>query len=324
MRQLILEEATYFKEIKETVIPYLKERKTELQLEREPGKKLYCARYLVEDAVGVVVISHGFTETEEKYQENIYYFLKKHYHVYMAEHCGHGYSYRLEEDLSLVHVDSYKRYADDLLFVARRAAREQEGLPLFLYGHSMGGGVAAAALAMQPELFDKAILSSPMIRPLTGGVPWTLAKLIASAMCLLGKSEHYVPGHHAYDGKERFEDSASICRERFDLYQERRDAEPLYQMSAASCGWFHEAAKLNSYLRKTAWKHIKTPLLIFQASDDTLVSAKEQERFAAKVRSAGKTSAKIVYVPNTKHEIFNSSSDTLRKYWKMVFDFFAN
>lgn len=72
------------------------------------------------------LISHGFTETSEKYKELIYYFLRGGYHVYIPEHCGHGHSYRLVEDPSLVHVDCYKRYVADLLFVARTAKKEHK------------------------------------------------------------------------------------------------------------------------------------------------------------------------------------------------------
>ena len=81
----------------------------------------------------VVVISHGFTENAEKYKEIVYYFIKEHFHVYLPEHCGHGKSYRLVEDPSLVYVDSYHRYVEDLLFVARKAKAEACGLPLVLY-----------------------------------------------------------------------------------------------------------------------------------------------------------------------------------------------
>ena len=57
--------------------------------------------------------------TGKKYKEIVYYFIKEHFHVYLPEHCGHGKSYRLVEDPSLVYVDSYHRYVEDLLFVAR-------------------------------------------------------------------------------------------------------------------------------------------------------------------------------------------------------------
>lgn len=317
----ILEEKTYFSTMEQKVLPYLTQRKTVLWMEREPGKRLYCLRYLADDAAGTVIISHGFTETAEKYQEVIWYFLRHNYNVYIPEHCGHGNSYRLTEDLSLVHVDSWRRYVSDLLAVARSAAKEQEGLPLYLFAHSMGGGVAAAALAKQTKLFKRAVLSSPMIRPLTAGVPWPAARILASLLSRLGRADQYVPGGHAFDGKETFEDSASTCRVRFEFYQRRRNEEPLYQMNSPSCGWLREAARLNQYLMRDGWSRIETPLLIVQAENDGFVCNAQQERFAKKVNHNGKTSAKLIHMPGTKHEIYLSSSQVLERYWGEIFAF---
>ena len=66
--------------------------------------KIHVQRYLAEKPKGVIIISHGFTEAAPKYDEMIYYFLKAGYHVYMPEHMGHGQSYRLTADSSLVHL----------------------------------------------------------------------------------------------------------------------------------------------------------------------------------------------------------------------------
>lgn len=321
MSEPILREENYQQTMTETVAPYLKERKTAFYLNRGEDKKLYCARYLADGALGAVVISHGFTETEEKYQETIYYFLKNHYHVYIHDHCGHGRSYRLAEDLSLVHVDSFGRYVRDLLAVARLARKENPELPLYLYGHSMGGGVGAAALAVNPDMFQKAILTSPMIRPLTGGLPWPVASKLAALLCRMGRSGRYVPGGHPFDGKETFEASPSMNRERYDYYQKKREKEPLFQMTSPSCGWLWGAAKLNRYLRNEAWKKIKTPILLFQAENDTFVVGKEQERFVKKINGEGKTIARILVMSQTKHEIFNSSTEVLEEYWKEIIEF---
>ena len=170
VERLILSEQGYREQMKNVVEPYLDIRKSVLWPEREEGKKIYCERYLADSPKGVVMISHGFTETAEKYKEVIYYFVKKQYHVYLPEYCGHGRSYRLISDSSLIHVDDYQRYVNDFLYVAKMAAKENPGLPVFLYGHSMGGGLAAAEAAQEPELFKKVVLSSPMIRPATGNI----------------------------------------------------------------------------------------------------------------------------------------------------------
>ena len=323
MEDYIIKDGCFAEFMKETVEPFLARRRKEIRIPREAGASLYCVRYDAGDAVGTVVISHGFTETAEKYLEVIYYFLKHHYHVYQPEHCGHGHSYRLVDDLSLVHVDRYERYVRDLIAAAGVAKREHPEKPLFLFAHSMGGGIALAALSAQPELFERAVLSSPMVRPLTGSTPWPVAKLLANILCRTGKAEQYVPGGHAFDGEERFEDSAATSRERFEYYQKKRDTQPLYQMNAASCGWLNEAARLNRYLMRDAWKRVKTPLYIFQAQSDAFVSGGEQDRFAEKVNSAGKTSVIKTCVAGTKHEIFSSGEQAQRDYWERIFRFLS-
>lgn len=323
VNDLILREENYEQTMLDVAVPYLTARKRERYLSRAEGKRLYCASYLADDAVGTVVMSHGFTETEEKYQESIYYFLKNHYNVYMHDHCGHGRSYRLVKDLGMVHVDSYGRYVRDVLAVARLAKKEHPGLPLYLFGHSMGGGVAAAALSVRPELFDRAILSSPMIRPLTNGLPWTVASSLAALLCRMGRSARYVPGGHPFDGKETFENSPSTSWERYEYYQKKRETTPMFQMTSPSCGWLYGAARLNRYLQKTAWKNIQTPVLLFQAEKDTFVSGSQQKLFVRKINKAGLTMARLVRMPETKHEIFNSSTEVLERYWKEILDFLA-
>lgn len=321
IHNMILSEEGYSETMKTVVLPYLAHRKTENYCEREKGKRIFYIRCLADHPRGIAVISHGYTETIEKYAENIYYFLCRGYHVYMPEHCGHGHSYRMcsdTKDFSLVHVDDYTRYVDDLLFVARSASRDFPKLPILLYGHSMGGGIAAAAASRSPELFSKLILSAPMIRPSTAPVPWPLASLIVKVLCTVGKSERYVTGNRPYEGPELFADSASVSEARFDYYQQKRYTEPLYQMNAASYGWLWQAARLNRYLQKSAWRRITCPVLVFQAENETYVSQKEQVRFVRKLSQRNPGNVKLIRVPGTKHEIFNSGTAVLERYWQWI------
>lgn len=318
---MILPDVGYEEAMKTVVEPYLAERMTTGYCEREKGKRIFYARCLADSPQGIVVISHGYTETVEKYSENIYYFLRAGYHVFMPEHCGHGHSYRMcsdTKDLSLVHVDSYERYVEDLLFVSRMAAEEFPQLPISLFGHSMGGGIAIAAAAHAPNFFSKLILSSPMIRPSSDPVPWPLACPVAKVFCVMGKSEQYVMGHRPYDAQEQFADSAAVSEARFNYYHKKRKEEPLFQMNAASYGWFLQTVRLNRYLQQKAWREITCPVLVFQAEIETFVSNKEQERFVGKLSHRRKWDAKLVKVPGVKHEIFNSEAEVLKRYWQKV------
>ncbi|MCM1267325.1 MAG: alpha/beta hydrolase [Bacteroidales bacterium] len=323
-KDILLPEEGYAQAMDGVVAPYLEQRSKAQYLERESGKKIYYVRAVSDRPQGVVVLSHGYTETVEKHRESIYYFLREGFHVFMHEHCGHGRSYRLgsdEKDLSLVHVDDYMRYVEDLLLVCRTAAQEFPDLPLYLYGHSMGGGIAAAAAAKAPELFSGLVLSSPMIRPSSAPIPWRLAALIAKIFCLTGGSERYLIGHHAYDGSERFADSAGLSEARFLYYQKKRDAEPLFQTSAGSYGWLWQAARLHRFLMGKAWRDIACPILLFQAEREAFVANGEQERFAKKKNKYSAGSVEVVRVPGAKHEIFNSGQAVREDYWTRIFAF---
>lgn len=312
---------TYREHMEQVIEPYLNQRRKVRWLEREEGKKIYCASFRLKYPRGVVLLSHGFTESAEKWKEVIYRFLKQGYSVYMPEHCGHGNSYRMTEDLSLVHVDSYERYVDDFLMAARLVRKENPYLSMYLFGHSMGGGIAAAAAAKEPYWFKKVILSAPMIRPNTGKIPWKEVVMMTKAYCTAGKSEQYLLGHHPYEGPKTLERSSSMREPQNNYYQEKRAENPLLQMNAASFGWMNAAIKLNGYLQTEGYQKIKAPVLLFQAELENRVCNKEQRRFMIKLRKAGLTSAKLVKVPNAKHELFNADKHTREAYWRMVFRF---
>lgn len=311
----------YGTRMKLVIEPYLQQYCRQFYLEREEGKKLYCLSFRKPNPKGVVLISHGFTENEEKYKEVIYRFLDINYNVYFMEHCGHGRSYRLVEDLSLVHVDKYQRYVEDFLYFAHYAKKENSKLPMYLFGHSMGGGIAAAVVTAEPNLFQKVILSSPMIRPYVKGVPWHEVRSMIRSACLAGKAKEYVMGYGPYTGPKPLSRTSSMREDQNDYYQEVKANEPLFQTNGASYGWMRAADKLNRYIKKEAPGRIQIPVLLFQAEYEHLVSNKAQFQFILKLRKEGNHKAKLVRVPKCKHEIFNSTKRTREAYWRMIFRF---
>ena len=187
----LLDEANYDAEMESKVLPALDACMTEGWMDPatvdwngdalpkldEPGRLHYCcydaAKFdaLREDGAsgvfrGVVVISHGFTEFARKYSEMAWYFLLSGYSVCILEHRGHGHSAHDVSNLSLVWIDDWRRYVADFAAFADTVGREYAcGEPLNLYCHSMGGGIGAAVMEHYPSLFDKAVLSAPMIAP---------------------------------------------------------------------------------------------------------------------------------------------------------------
>lgn len=318
MENWLIREENYKEEMDTVVWPYLRERRRELRSCKKENEALAVYNYHADNASQVVVISHGFTETAHKYAEVIYYFLIHGYEVYILDHCGHGKSYRMVEDICKVHVDSYNRYVRDLMQVVSLARKEHPELPLTLYGHSMGGGIAGVAAGRKPEWFDRVILSSPMIQPQAGGIPWGVTALLAEGACLLGKSEEYIAGHGPYQGLEDFASSAAMSKARFDYYQAYRVQEPSAQTSGASYGWIRAAVHINRELMKETYKKLKMPFLLLQAESDQYVSNEAQERFMELLKKENGNCAEMVQISGTKHEIFNAQDETVDSYWKQI------
>ena len=88
IHNLIIPAEKYAERMESMVLPYLAERKTENYCEREKGKKIFYLRCLADHPQGIVILSHGYTETTDKHLENIYYFLRGGYHVFMPEQIG--------------------------------------------------------------------------------------------------------------------------------------------------------------------------------------------------------------------------------------------
>lgn len=319
---LLIRDENYHEEMYGKVFPYINEIKEELYIGRSESEKLFCRHYEPESVKGVLVISHGFTETTVKFAELVYYFLKADIAVYVHDHCGHGKSYRLIDDPDKVHVDSYERYVKDLIFIAEQAKAAHPGLPLYLFGHSMGGGIAAGTAAYAPDLFTKVVLSSPMIRPATGSFPWFVTRPVCWLFAHCGKAKDFAPGQAPFDGKDDFEGSAATSKARYDYYNEIRKSDRDLQMNGATYGWLFAAVKLNVYLQGKGYKKISAPVLLFQAENETFVINEQQELFIEKLKGRG-VDAKLIHVPGTKHEIYRSEDTVLEGYLAEIMKFYG-
>jgi alpha-beta hydrolase superfamily lysophospholipase len=121
---------------------------------------------------GVVLIVHGLGEHAGRYdlvacRLNLWGFEVRGYDQY-----GHG-----ESDGVRGALPSSARLLDDLSDVIESTrARMESGLPLVLFGHSMGGLVAACHVALRNVRVEGLVLSSPALDPGLNG----LQKLLLS------------------------------------------------------------------------------------------------------------------------------------------------
>ena len=209
------------------------------------GKKIHYVYYKAENAKGNIVISHGFTESAEKFLEMCYYFNKMTLNVFIVDHRGHGLSHRHNSDKEVVHIKYFDQYVDDLQKLVKVIVRaEAPGLPLYLFSHSMGGAIAVQHMQKYPGVFSKAILSAPMIQAKTAGLPPAVAKFFTRLFILLGKEKEKVIGYKGFNPERTYEDSHDTSKERFDYYHRKKIENEDIRTAAPSNRWVNEAVKV--------------------------------------------------------------------------------
>ena len=301
------------------VAPWLEARRETGYDEREAGQPVYYEHYRADARRGVVVISHGFTESITKFAEPIYYLLQAGYEVWGVDHRGHGRSFRANDNPFVVHTDRFEDYVEDLHHLTETLVKPAAGeLPLYLYGHSMGGCIGARMIEKYPELFRKAVLSSPMLGLSFGKIPLPVAYAFAGLKSIGDKAKEPLSPVTEF-AKETYADSASNSEPRFDWYHQKKLDDQRLQTCAASARWGKEAIAACRRVcsdRETA--KIRIPVLLFQAEKDAYVKNEAQDAFAAAAKSC-----ELVKLPGMRHELYVSEGDALRAYWEKILAFYG-
>ena len=128
-----------------------------------------------ETPLGTVLLSHGYAEHSGRYVHLRSALTRAGYDVAFYDHAGHGTS---EGPRARVDVGTLIRDFGD----ARRATLAHARTPdLFLFGHSMGGIIAAASTILDPTRLRGTVLSAPALRPLPHVSPSRARKLLPVA-----------------------------------------------------------------------------------------------------------------------------------------------
>ncbi|TVR83332.1 MAG: alpha/beta hydrolase [Chitinophagaceae bacterium] len=132
----------------------------ELYIDSNDGLKLFCRCFIPEiKPKKVVIIVHGLGEHSGRYEEFIRALNKENYGVYSYDQRGHGVS-----DGQRGHSPDFNSLLNDLDRVFDAVIAESKPEQIFLFGHSMGGNVAANYLLKRKnDLIKASILSSPWI-----------------------------------------------------------------------------------------------------------------------------------------------------------------
>lgn len=298
------------------VLPFLKETIEDGYITAGDGLKLYYQKLIHPNEKAAVVICHGFCEFTMKYAETMYYFYEMGYSVFAIDHRGHGLSGREVDGYSKVHVNHFSDYINDFNdFVHKIVISNSKTGRLILFAHSMGGGIGALYLEKYPDIFERAILSSPMIQLSTGTINKMVVRLLKTMSYIPFFTKRYLPGHHDYDHEYKYPRCSVMSKSRYGFQYNEREREKGYRTSGGTYGWSREAFNVSKKILKNA-SLIKIPVIIMQASLDTLVMPEAQEKFTKLVPSCT-----LRHFEGSKHEIFNATDDIILDYYNEVFNF---
>ncbi|GAA6038080.1 hypothetical protein JCM8097_007536 [Rhodosporidiobolus ruineniae] len=137
------------------------------------GIRFFTKHWQPTKATAQVLFVHGFVEHIERYDHAFPRFADQGISVFAYDQRGFGKTASFNPKSYA--VTSWKEQLDDLAFFLEHARSLNPGVPLFLFGHSMGGGLSLAFCTRSPPLrpdllsqLSGVIASSPLLRQSKG------------------------------------------------------------------------------------------------------------------------------------------------------------
>ena len=268
---------------------------------------------------GTICLVQGRTEYIEKYFETAADFQKRGFTVATFDWRGQGGSDRLISDRRLGYVRDFNEYWIDLrAFHANILLPDCPG-PYYLVGHSMGGLVSLIAATRDRMMFDRILLSAPMIglegQPLSFRGMARVADVLSLAglgRMPVGRPADELPSERGFASNpltsdlRRYMITVDTWRERPDLVV----AKPTLRWAGAA---MHAMADVG---RDSYPAAVRVPVLMLAAARDTVVSTAHIEQLGLRMRTG-----RHAVIAAARHELF-MEADPIRAQVFAAFDAF--
>ena len=245
------------------------------------GIRLYTQVWLPDDPKAVVIFSHGYAEHSGRYHHFASHLVENGFGVYALDHRGHG---RSEGERANVKV--FNEYVNDLSRFVNGVREKHPNLKRFLFGHSMGGLVAAQLVIEQPNQVDGLLLSSPYLI--------NAVSVPAPLMAVSGIVSRILPG------------LPTIKLESRDISRDAKvvkayDTDPLNYRGGTKARFGTELLGAGKYVFSRA-SAIKLPILIMVGTGDRIAASEGGKKLFETVSSSDKT---LKTYDDYYHEILN-------------------
>jgi acylglycerol lipase len=218
-----------------------------------------------ENARAVVILVHGLGEHMQRYSHWAALFNKAEIGFAGIDLPGHGRSEGRRGS-----VKNYRQVGEMIDILLNTCKKTFPGVPVFIYGHSLGGGIVLEYLLRKNPGIKGAIVTSPWLR--LSFEPPRIKVVMASVM------KNLLPGLIQPSGLNVNHISHD------ELVVEKYKADPLVH-DKISVSLFHAAMTAAKYSLDNAGE-LKIPTLILHGSDDQICSPEGSREFAAKTDKA--------------------------------------
>jgi len=257
-----------------------------------------------------------------KYQELAWDLWRQGYSLYLIDHRGQGMSGRMLADKEKGYVDQFDDYVLDLKQFHDEVILADKPASLFLLAHSMGGAISARYLERWPDDIRAAVLSSPMMGINLGGLPKWLAKGVTATIGTVGGwlgEPPYGPGQGPYQDQGFADNELTHSTARYQAFRQIYEQHPQVKLGGATAHWIHQGITGADAAIADAGA-IRTPLLLLQAGEDSVVDNAAQDAFCARARCEG---GKPLRIEGAWHELFIEADPQRQAALNATLAFFA-
>lgn len=273
----------------------------------------------------LVQLAHGMTEHKERYLPFMEYLAERGCLCVMNDHRGHGASVRRKEDLGYFYENGDIALVEDLHQISLWMKEKWPGLPLFLFGHSMGSlAVRAYCERYDRDIDALVVCGSPGNNP-AAGAGLAIIRLLA----LLRGERHrsrLIQAMTVGMFAKRFPDSSHPCAwisanlENVIAYE----ADPLCRFAFTLNGNRALLRLMRRCYQLTPGRgNPRLPIRFYSGAEDPCMPDEKGFREAVEnIKRAGYADVQGHLFPGLRHEILNEANreEVFEKIWKETFE----
>ncbi|MDE6871231.1 MAG: lysophospholipase [Bacteroidales bacterium] len=257
----------------------------------------------------IVQIVHGMCEHKERYTGFMHFLAENGYACVIHDHRGHGASVKSSDDLGYFYDGGFSAMVEDVHIVTRWAKEQWKGLPLILFGHSMGSMVVRSySKRYDYELSGLFVCGSPSRNPAAG-----IGKLLAGLAGLFGgqRSRPRLIQKIAFGSfnsriKNPVSPNSWICSdpEIVSAY----DANPLCNYQFTANGFRNLFSLMQDTYSRRGWKmsNPDMPIRFIAGENDPCIAGIDNfDKAVEFMREAGYRNVTSISYPGMRHEILN-------------------